>query len=146
MLALDDLGLTPGQLAEIAPVDPNLIEKWLVVASRADVRNPAGLFLTGVRSGNPPDDHSDVDRARQVRLAERWILNAGIFCDELSSVTDELLDGPRARLRPWREDLALRGRIISLWERHRPDGVQVEQESRERAQRWKEARKKMQES
>lgn len=51
---VEHLGLTPNQLFEVSQADPQLVSSWLASSAGAAVRNPAAVFLAGIRSGVPP--------------------------------------------------------------------------------------------
>jgi hypothetical protein len=68
---LSNLGLTPGQLAEVEDAGSELVAAWLrATEARHGLKSPTGWFLAGVRSGELPDAPSDSDRANRIRLAE----------------------------------------------------------------------------
>ena len=79
------------------------------------------------------------DRAKQVGLAERWIINASVHCDRELDVQDELF-GLTGRLKPWAQDAALVQHMLDLWRQQRPRGERVETEADERATAWKATR------
>jgi hypothetical protein len=137
-VSLEELGLTPLQLAEVSDLDEALADAWLDALSPA-VRNPAAWFLAGVRSGAPPHSDKHVDRARNTHLAERFIATAGLFMPE-SELLDELF-GARGRLRTWPE---LRARMVDAWQAHQPQAELVDVERAERAARWKQGQLAMQ--
>jgi hypothetical protein len=137
-VSLDELGLTPLQLAEVSELDEALADAWLDALTPA-VRNPAAWFLAGVRSGAPPHADKDVDRARNTHLAERLIATAGLFMPE-SELVDELF-GARGRLRAWPE---LRARMLDAWQTHQPQAELVDVERSERAARWRKGQAAMQ--
>ena len=137
-MSLDELGLTPLQLAEVSDLDEALADAWLDALTPA-VRNPAAWFLAGVRSGAPPHSDKHVDRARNTHLAERFIATAGLFMPE-SELLDELF-GARGRLRAWPE---LRARMVDAWLAHQPEAELVDVERAERAERWKQGQLAMQ--
>jgi hypothetical protein len=116
MTLLADLGLTPTQHAEVAQHDPDYVQAWLDQLEAAKAKTPVAWFLSGIRSGRlPGEPNTDAEKAKQVRLAETYVRNAGLY----ESSADYLLDGlfgERGRLRPWADDQVLRQRIADLWE------------------------------
>jgi hypothetical protein len=137
-MSLEELGLTPLQLAEVSELEEALTAAWLDALTPA-VRNPAAWFLAGVRSGAPPYADKDVDRARNIHLAERFIATAGLFMPE-SELMDELF-GARGRLRAWPE---LKPRMVDAWLAHQPQAELVDVERAERAERWRKGQAAMQ--
>ena len=137
-MSLDELGLTPLQLAEVSALEEALTDAWLDAITPA-VKNPAAWFLAGVRSGAPPHSDKHVDRARNTHLAERYIATAGLFMPE-SELLDELF-GARGRLRAWPE---LRARMLDAWQAHQPQAALVDVERIERADRWRNGQAAMQ--
>jgi hypothetical protein len=117
-LELADLGLTSAQLAEVRAVDNQLVRDWLEACGRrAGLRSPAGWFLAGVRSGNPPTHGVDESgKAQAVRLAERRIANLGHQLPSEAELLAELF-GKRALLEAWAHDDELRARMLDTWKR-----------------------------
>ena len=66
----------------------------------------------------------------EVAAAEGWIRNAGLHFDRERELLDELF-GERGRLRDWKDDEALRERLLTLWRDLRPSGEWVEREEEE---------------
>lgn len=139
-----DLGLSSFQLQEMENLEPTLVTAWLEAASKPSVRSPTGFFLTGVRTGQPPRDAGggEGDRTRAVHLAERWIEFAGLLCDSEEAILDELFEANQGRLRPWRNDLELRARMVHYWQQERERGVEAELEFEARCERARAAREK----
>jgi hypothetical protein len=137
-VSLEELGLTPLQLAEVSGLDEALADAWLDALTPA-VRNPAAWFLAGVRSGAPPHSDKYVDRARNTHLAERFIATAGLFMPE-SELLDELFSA-RGRLRAWPE---LESRMLDAWRARQPQAELVDVERSERAERWRKGQASMQ--
>jgi len=113
-MTIDELGLTPAQLAELQACDASLVEAWLTAAAAAHgLRSPTGWFLSGVRSGNMPQSEPDRLRSLRVRQAERFVAAAGyVFESE-----DELVDYLFSRggwLEPWAGDELLQARLLAL--------------------------------
>jgi hypothetical protein len=135
MLEISDLGLTFFQIAEVNNADPGVVAAWLESAGQPEIRNPAGFFLTGLRSGMLPDSDRP-ERAHLVLHAERWVEQVGILYDQESAVLGELFDR-NGILRHHAGDVQLQKRMLSLWAKGRPSGEQVEREQRERAVRNK---------
>jgi len=134
MLEISDLGLTPRQFAEVEDADQTLVQEWLERVSRNDVTNPAAWFLTGLRSGEHPEEQHDRERARRTHLAENWMANVGLLLDREGAVVDDLF-GRNGLLYAYAGDEKLQRRMVLLWKRHRPDGEQVEREFLARAGR-----------
>ncbi len=75
---------------------------------------------------------SGPDRRSQLVLnAERWIHNAGVFC-ETESMLVEALFGETAILRDFAGDEVLRRRMVEVWRAERPRGLRAEEEALER--------------
>ena len=135
MLEISDLGLSFFQAIDVENTDPQLVTAWLEAASGPGVRSPRAFFLAGLKSGEPPYVFGDDgDRVHAVVLAERWIENAGLYCDRAEEVIDELF-GRNGLLREHAADVRLQKRMLDLWAKGRPTGEQVEREAIERAQR-----------
>jgi hypothetical protein len=136
-LELEDFDFSEDQLAELRGYPEELVKAWIKASTHPSVKSPAGFVLTGVRSGVMPfgQGGDESKRATAVRLAERWITNAGMFCPSPAEVESELFDGPASPLRYYREDGALRERMVTLWRLERPYGEQTEKEFLERAAR-----------
>jgi hypothetical protein len=132
------------QTEEMLAADPLLVSAWLDRVSDPDVENPASWFLTGVRSGIFPHQLADQRRAQAIHLAERWIVNAGLFVPDETNVLDELFDGQSAPLRHYAHEEPLREKLLSLWRLERPRGEQTETEYLERALRQRASREAMQ--
>jgi hypothetical protein len=117
-LRVEDLGLTPSQLAEVRDADKAQVGAWLeALASTPGLRSPAGWFLAGVRSGNRPNTFSDGVRAQAVHNAERFMINAGRDLPSEAEVLDELF-GRHGVLRHW-QDAELTARMVALWHEQR---------------------------
>jgi hypothetical protein len=108
MLSLFDLGLTHMQMQEVAAADEVLVEAWLHAASAPKIKTPAGYFLTGLRSGDMPLSQNIDARRAAVRLAELWIVNAGLYMPTGEEVLHELFERNGSRLHPWYDDEDLR--------------------------------------
>jgi hypothetical protein len=69
------------QLAELAQFDKALVEAWLEAVAHigSEIHSPTGWFLAGVRSGRLPGAASEPERAQAIRLAERYLRNAGLL-------------------------------------------------------------------
>lgn len=116
-MELADLALTPAQAAEVELADKALVSKWLdACGRRAGLRSPAGWFLSGVRSGNPPDGVDESGKAQAVRLAERRVVNLGHALPSQAELFEELF-GRRSLLEPWAHDVELRARMLETWRR-----------------------------
>lgn len=81
-------------------------------------------------------------RAKKISQAEQWLRTCGIHFDRESELEDELF-GDRGLLRPWADDIALRGQMLTAWRELRPRGEQLEQDTDERAEHWKQTTGKM---
>lgn len=136
MLELTDLGLTPRQYSEVIDADQDLVQEWLEKVSEPGVSNPTAWFLTGLRSGEHPEQQYDRERARKTHLAERWMANVGLLLNREEELLDELF-GKHGLLREYAGDVKLQKRMISLWAKHRPDGEQTEREQLARAEQNK---------
>lgn len=81
----------------------------------------------------PPDVKAtdDVDRAKQIQLAEAWVRKTGAYVDSEAELIDELY-GDRGRLRNWPET---KPQIVALWNEQRPRFATAEQEAVERQAR-----------
>lgn len=135
MLQISDLGLTPRQYSEVQEADESLVEVWLEAVSAPGVSNPTAWFLTGLRTGQPPQHaSSSSERAHVVGIAERWVSRVGIFYVSEDTVLAELFDR-NGILRHHADDEALRERMAALWRKNRPIAIEVEQEQLERAGR-----------
>jgi hypothetical protein len=131
-LSLEALGLTPAQLVEIEQADDGLVAAWLAhVLTSHGVHSPAGLFLSGVRSGNMPGQLSDEQERKALARAERFIRQVGYICETEQELRAELAE------RKWPCD----DRLVELWRVVRPVGEQLERDTIERAEQ---ARKAMQ--
>jgi hypothetical protein len=116
---LEELGLTPLQLAEVEGSGSELVDAWLAaVSARAGLRSPAGWFLSGVRSGNKPEMARDARQLESLRLVERYLESIAHVLPSEAELVDEVF-GLRGRLRPWASDEALRARIVETWRRLR---------------------------
>lgn len=136
-MTLAELGLTPTQYAECESLDRTYVDSWLAsLASTPNVKNPAGWFLAGIRTGRLPGEQADTSRTTKVRLAETWIRNAGHYEPSEQALLDALF-GEHGRLKTWADDQALRDRMVKLWEAEHPRGVAADTAQLERAQRWK---------
>lgn len=82
---------------------------------------------------NPNVDPSP-DRATQIRLAERWIHNAGLLLPTEDELTDALF-GPHGPLRDHAGDQLLTRRMTELWQANRGRAQRVEAEMIARAQK-----------
>lgn len=97
MLTLDDLGLTPKQFAETELADPQLVSAWLEAAGlNTGLKSPAGWFLAGLRSGQPPADLDDARRRRAVSNAEALVRNVGHAVPDVEELVASLF-GPGER-------------------------------------------------
>jgi hypothetical protein len=67
---LDRLGLTARQRSEALDADPQLVNSWLTSSHGRDVRNPAAVFMAGVRSGSMPRDERSKRSKAQAYVAE----------------------------------------------------------------------------
>ena len=118
-MRLEELGLTPLQLAEVQDSGSDLVQAWLgAVSARTGLRSPAGWFLAGVRSGNKPDVVQDARKLESLRLAERYLSSVACALPTEAELVDEVF-GARGRLRPWASDEQLRARIVETWRRMR---------------------------
>lgn len=144
MLSLFDLGLTHMQMQEVAAADEVLVEAWLHAASAPKIKTPAGYFLTGLRSGDMPLSQNIDARRAAVRLAELWIVNAGLYMPTGEEVLHELFERNGSRLHPWYDDEDLRAQMLDVWENERPRAARAEREQRERAEHHAEATKAQQ--
>jgi hypothetical protein len=139
-VTLDDLHLTPSQLAELNRLDAELVSAWLAATGAAGkLERPAGYFLTGVRSGNMPANLDDAVKRKQIHLAETYIRNAGCFLPTEAEFLDELF-GYHGRLKAWAGDELLRRRMVDCWQAARPAAERTEREQLERAHRWRHGR------
>jgi hypothetical protein len=86
----------------------------------------------------PLSQNVDARRAA-VRLAELWIVNAGLYMPTADEVISELFERSSAHLHPWYDDEDLRAQMIDVWEHERPRAEKAEHEQLERAQRQREA-------
>jgi hypothetical protein len=101
---------------------PALVEASMgkVIAAQAAgrVRSPWPFLATVVEqhaSGAGDVIVRDEDeKANAVRLAERWLRNAGVHFDRWSEVQEELFE--RGMLRPWADDEQLRANILLSWQ------------------------------
>ena len=131
MKSLDALGLTPAQLAEIGQADDELVQAWLEhVLTASGVHSPAGLFVSGVRSGNKPGHVTDEQERKALVRAERFIRQVGYICESEQELRAELAE------RKWPCD----EHLVALWREVRPIGEQLERETIERAEHWKRTR------
>jgi hypothetical protein len=144
MLSLFDLGLTHMQMQEVAAADEVLVEAWLHAASAPKIKTPAGYFLTGLRSGDMPLSQNIDARRAAVRLAELWIVNAGLYMPTGEEVLHELFERNGSRLHPWYDDEDLRAQMLDVWENERPRAARAAREQQERAERHAEATKAQQ--
>ena len=55
---LDRLDLTPAQRTEVHTHSPEFTRAWLKASDNRGVRSPAGVFMAGIRSGQPPSQES----------------------------------------------------------------------------------------
>lgn len=138
-MELDDFDFTPEQREELEQFPAELIAAWINASTNPSVKNPGGFVWTGIRSGAMPYTAGAEDERKRlkIRQAEKWITNAGMFCPTAQEVLDELFYGPSSLLRHYRNDDALRERMVTLWKLERPYGEQTEQEFLERAARNK---------
>lgn len=141
MKEIKDLGLTIRQHEEIVGADPLLVAAWLERVDDDLIENPTAWFLTGVRSGIFPHQLADAHRASAIRRAERWIINAGLFCNE-QDIVDELFDGASPMLGRYADEEPLREKMLTLYRLERPRGEEVERASEERSRRFRESRER----
>jgi len=114
-LSIENLGLTPGQLAEARDAEPGLVEAWLeATAQTTGLRSPAAWFIAGVRSRQQPAGVDDGKRILLVRLAEARVANIGHVLPDEHELREEIF-GRRALLEPWAGDAELVARMVSLW-------------------------------
>jgi len=123
-LRVEELGLTPGQLAEVEGCDAQIVAAWLEAVEHATgLRSPAGWFMAGVRSGNLPAVVDDARRAQAIRLAELRVRNIGHVLPDEHELREELF-GKRALLEPWASDELLVARMLQLWREQVAPGIQ----------------------
>jgi hypothetical protein len=125
MTDLADLRLTPTQRAEVDQHEPAYIQAWLTELQTANAKTPAAWFLAGIRTGRLPGEHPDAEQARQTRLAETWIRNAGGYEPDEQSLLEGLF-GEHGRLHPWADNQQLRNRMLELYRQERPRFQQAE--------------------
>lgn len=131
------------QMQEVAAADVALVEAWLHAAGAPKIKTPTGYFLTGLRSGEMPLAQNIDARRSAVKLAELWIVNAGLYVPTAEEVLDELFERNSSRLHAWYDDEDLRAQMLDVWENERPRAARAAQESIERAERQREAREAM---
>jgi hypothetical protein len=141
MRELKDLGLTLKQMEEVMQTDPLLVSAWLDRVDDPMIDNPTAWFLTGIRSGIFPHQLADQRRAKAIHRAERWTIDAGCFMPDETNYLSELFDGPAGMLRHWRDEEALKEKMLTLYRLERPEGERVEREFEERAARIRASRK-----
>jgi hypothetical protein len=139
MLSLFDLGLTHLQMQEVAAVDPELVDAWLHAASAPKIKSPVGYFLSGLRSGDWPISQSNDARRAATRLAELWIVHAGLYMPTEAELLDELFERSSSLLHPWYDDEDLRAQMVDVWHHERPRGERADRELAERAARNRES-------
>lgn len=143
-MSVDELGLTPGQLAELEHLDQALIDAWLSALEHVrGVHSPVGWFLAGVRSGSFPGAVADNEKEQLVRLVQRWLRNAGLYEPDEPSLLDALF-GQHGGLRALASDEQLRRRMLELWRHEQPRAEQAKAEQLARALRWQQAHLAMQ--
>jgi hypothetical protein len=136
MLELADLGLTMFQILEVEEADPAVVDAWLARASDPEIRSPTGFFLKGLRTGKPPDDRLP-ERARIITVAEHWVERVGCLYDRESDMLGELFD--QGLLRHLADDVELQKRMVTIWAKHRPAVIAMEEVEVERQRRNGEA-------
>ena len=113
---------------------------WAVLRSRLHDHGP---------TSNPTVDTSH-NRDKLVRSAEAWIRNAGYHNDRESELLNDLgftitltvkgqtieHDNPTGKLYAYRDDEALRDRMLQLWHTLRPADEKVEEEAEQRGKPW----------
>lgn len=141
-------GETPGPIVEQAILDifeqhPQLVVKAIdqVGASFAagKIRSGWAVLRTHVETHATPARNATASdssaRTKKISQAEQWLRTCGIHFDRESEVQDEIFFS-RGLLHAWADDIALRGRMLTLWRELRPRGEQLEQEANERAAAW----------
>lgn len=109
------------------------LERVAARFSAGKIRSGWAIWKMELENASAPADvEVDLgDRDRAIRCAELWLHNAGLHFDREEEIEDELF-GDWGVLRPWRDEEALRERLLSQWRaRERPRGVQIETESAE---------------
>jgi hypothetical protein len=123
------------------------------------IRSPWAVLKTHIeRAAQPGADIQAEDttqKQKRIQRAEAWIKAAGIHFDSPDEITLELFDTGKL-LNPYaqaelvrtdneearwtlnaRGDQNLIGRMLSVWEEHRPTGIQLETEAQERADAYR---------
>lgn len=135
MTKLSELDLTIGQLHDIQDADPEIVQQWLdALDTKTGLKNPAGWFYAGIKTGRPPGQKTDAARAKAVHLAETYIRNASLYNPDEASILDDLF-GPFGRLKQWADDETLRDRMADLWQAQQPRAAHAEQDRLARAAR-----------
>jgi hypothetical protein len=113
-MELEDLGLTPGQLAETRAAGEDLVGAWLE-ATRAQPRleRPAGFFLAGLRSGVAPAAQVDASERQAIHLAEVRVRNLWHVYPSRSEMLADVFErgGPLYR----HDTPELRELMVSYW-------------------------------
>lgn len=78
----------------------------------------------------------NVGREDRFRLAEVWILNAGLYEPTEESLIGALF-GEHGTLKAWANDQAMVARMVALWRAEKPRGEQAEAAMGERAGAWR---------
>jgi hypothetical protein len=124
-----------------------LVDEVGAAVSAGKVRSGWAVLRARLRDADPvanPSVDAPDCRDKAVRWAEQWVRASGVFFDRAVEVDDELF-GHLGRLRDWAGDELLRRRMLELWERERPRGVHVEREMEERASRFIEQTRRVEE-
>ena len=136
-------GTTPGQaleqqLARLYERHPHAYAaqtRDVIAAWQAGRINSPWPFLRAamerIDQHRPTTEHAGPERERDIRLAETWIRNAGLYAP-LAEVEAELY-GHSVRLAPYTDDAPLRTRIVELWHNQQPRAEQAQREQAERA-------------
>ena len=93
---------------------------WAVLRKRVEDAGPVRDVTVGDKA----------EKQRRVERALRWIDNAGLYCDRLEDVEDELFGiAPTGPLSAYAEDREVRAQVAGYWGEARPRGEQADAEA-----------------
>ena len=129
---------TEQEIVERFQAQPDLVTRLISQLSeerhKGQIRSCWAVLRKRLHDQGPtsnPTVQTGHERDKLVRSAEAWINNAGVHFDREPELLDELF-GHHGKLRHYKDDQALKERMLQQWRTLRPADEKVEAEAQHR--------------